>query len=137
MFDFSCPIIKRAIEELLEKNELKEKILDINYELDWFFEKAVIYTIRVTNLLVNKYYIDNSYLITTIFLPYEIKNLDLNENSLFYFDYCNIRRYNCAIYLCSEKALLLIKISKRIPKNKLDEYNNINFLKDLEDIKDL
>ena len=135
MFDFSCPIIKRVIEELLEKNELNEKILDINYELDWFFEKEVIYTIRVTNLLVNKYYIDNSYLITTIFLPYEIKNLDLNENSLFYFDYCNIRRYNCAIYLGSEKALLLIKISKRIPKNKLDEYNNINFLKDLEDMQ--
>ena len=135
MFDFSCPIVKRAIEELLEENELIEKILDNNIEFDWYFEKKVIYAMRFRNLLANKYYIDNSYLIPTIFLPHKIENLDLKENSLFYFEYCNIRRYNCAIYLGSEKILLLAQISTKITKNKLDEYNSTNLRTDLEDVQ--
>ena len=135
MFDFSCPIIKRAIEELLEEKELNEKIVEKNCELGWFFEKKVIYALRVKNILANKYYIDSSYLIPTIFLPHKIENLDLKENSLFYFEYCNVRRYDCAIYLGSEKALLLTQISIKKPKNKLDEYNSTNFQTDLEDMQ--
>ena len=100
MFDFSYPLIKRAIEELLEENEMNKQIIDDNFEfgLDWYFEKRVIYSIRTKNLIPEKYYIDNSYLIPTIFLPYKVEGLDLKENSFFYFEYCNVRRYNSAIY---------------------------------------
>ena len=134
MFDFSCPIIERAIKEILEEYELKEKAVDNNIELGWYFEKRVIYALRVTNLLDNKYYIDNSYLIPTIFLPHKIEDLNQKENSLFYFEFCNVKRYDCAIYLGKEKALLLIQISIRKPKYKLDEYSN-NFQGDLEDLQ--
>ena len=134
MFDFSCPIIERAIKEILEEYELKEKAVDNNIELGWYFEKRVIYALRVTNLLDNKYYIDNSYLIPTIFLPHKIEDLNQKENSFFYFEFCNIKRYDCAIYLGKEKALLLIQISIRKPKYKLDEYSN-NFQGDLEDLQ--
>ena len=134
MFDFSCPIIERAIKEILEEYELKEKAVDNNIELGWYFEKRVIYALRVTNLLDNKYYIDNSYLIPTIFLPHKIEDLNQKENSFFYFEFCNVKRYDCAIYLGKEKALLLIQISIRKPKYKLDEYSN-NFQGDLEDLQ--
>ena len=134
MFDFSCPIIERAIKEILEEYELKEKAVDNNIELGLYFEKRVIYALRVTNLLDNKYYIDNSYLIPTIFLPHKIEDLNQKENSFFYFEFCNVKRYNCAIYLGKEKALLLIQISIRKPKYKLDEYSN-NFQGDLEDLQ--
>ena len=133
MFDFSCPIIERAIKEILEEYELKEKAVDNNIELGWYFEKRVIYALRVTNLLDNKYYIDNSYLIPTIFLPHKIEDLNQKENSFFYFEFCNVKRYDCAIYLGKEKALLLIQISIR-KKYKLDEYSN-NFQGDLEDLQ--
>ena len=134
MFDFSCPIIERAIKEILEEYELKEKAVDNNIELGWYFEKRVIYALRVTNLLDNKYYIDNSYLIPTIFLPHKIEDLNQKENSFFYFEFCNVKRYDCAIYLGKEKALLLIQISIRKPKYKLDEYSN-NLQGDLEDLQ--
>ena len=134
MFDYSCPIIERAIKEILEEYELKEKAVDNNIELGWYFEKRVIYALRVTNLLDNKYYIDNSYLIPTIFLPHKIEDLNQKENSFFYFEFCNVKRYDCAIYLGKEKALLLIQISIRKPKYKLDEYSN-NFQGDLEDLQ--
>ena len=138
MFDFSCPIIKRSIEEILEENELNKKafdfINDIN-QLGWYFEKRVIYAIRITNLIPKIIYIDNSYLIPTIFLPYKVEGLLLKENSLFYFDYCNVRRYDCAVYLGNEKALLLIQISIKKSKNKLDQYNSKNFETDLDDMQ--
>lgn len=135
MFDFSCPLIKRAINELLEENELRKKETDYNCELGWYFEKRVIFKLRVSNLIPNKYYIDNSYLVSTIFLPYKVENLDHKENSLFYFEYCNVKRYDCAIYLGIEKAFILTQISINKPKNKLDEYNPINFQTDLEDLQ--
>ena len=135
MFDFSCPIIKRALEELLEENELNQKGTDYNSELGWYFEKRVIYAMKVTNLIPKNTYIDNSYLIPTIFLPHKVGDLDHKENSLFYFEYCNVRRYDCAIYLGLEKAFLLIQISINKPKNKLDQYNPPNFESDLEDMQ--
>ena len=135
MFDFSCPLIKRAIEDLLEENELNKQIIDNNCELGWYFEKRVIYSIRTKNLIPEKYYIDNSYLIPTIFLPHKVEGLDLKENSLFYFEYCNVRRYDSAIYLGKEKALILIQISIKKPEKKLDEYNLNNFQNDLEDMQ--
>ena len=90
---------------------------------------------RVTNLIPKKYYIDNSYLITTIFLPHKVEDLDHKENSLFYFEYCNIKRYDCAIYLGLEKVFLLIQISINKSKIKLDQYNQQNFETDLEDMQ--
>jgi len=137
MFDFSCPLIKRAIKELLEENELNKQITDDNCEceLDWFFGKKVIYSIRTKNLIPEKYYIDNSYLIPTIFLPHKVEGLDLKENSLFYFEYCNVGRYNSVIYLGIKQVLILFKISIKIPQNKLDEYNENNFQSDLEDMQ--
>ena len=135
MFDFSCPLIKRAIEELLEENELNKQITDNNCELGWYFAKRVIYSIRTKNLIPEKCYIDNSYLIPTIFLPHKVEGLDLKENSLFYFEYCNVRRYDSAIYLGTKQALILIQISIKKPEKKLDEYNLNNFQKDLEDIQ--
>ena len=137
MFDFSCPLIKRAIEELLEENEINKQIINDNCEcgLDWYFEKRVIYSIRTKNIIPEKYYIDNSYLIPTIFLPYKIEGLDHKENSFFYFEYCNVRRYNSAIYLGTKQVLILIKISFKKPGNNLDEYNFNNFQTDLEDIQ--
>lgn len=135
MFDYSCPIIKRVIEELLEENKLNKKFIDYNFEFDWYFEKRVIYAIRFTNLIPNKYYIDNSYLIPTIYLPYKVENLDHKENSLFYFEFNNIKRYNCAIYLGNEKAFILIEISINIQNNKLEQYNSNNFQTDLEEFQ--
>ena len=133
MFDFSCPLIKRAIEE----NEMNKKIIDDNCEcgLGWYFEKRVIYSIRTKNLIPEKYYIDNSYLIPTIFLPHKVEGLDLKENSFFYFEYCNLRRYNSAIYLGAKQSLILFKISIKKPENNLDEYNLNNFQTNLEDIQ--
>ena len=135
MFDFSCPLIKSSIKEILEENELNNKFIEYNYDIDWFFENKVIYTIRVTNIIPKNYYIDNSYLIPSIFIPYKVKDLSIYENSLFYFGYCNIRRYDCALYLGIENALLFIKISRKLPKNKLEQYNSLNFETDLYDMQ--
>ena len=135
MFDYSCPLIKRTIEELLEENELNKLISENFSELDCYFEKRVVYSIRTKNLIPEKYYIDNSYLIPTIFLPHKIEGLDLNENSFFYFEYCNVRRYNSAIYLGTKHVLILFQISIKIPEIILDEYNSNNFQTDFEDIQ--
>jgi len=137
MFNFSCPLIKRAIEELVEENDLNKQFTDDNCEceLDWYFEKKVIYLIRTKNLIPEKYYIDNSYLIPTIFLPHKVEGLDLKENSLFYFEYSNFKRYNSAIYLGEQQSLILIQISIKKIENCLDEYNASNFQIDLEDIQ--
>ena len=135
--DYSCPIIKKVFEEILEEKKLYTKYNASNNndsEKGWYFEKRVIFKIRTTNLLPNKYYIDNSYLIDTIFLPCKVNDLDLSENSFFYFKYSNVKRYDCAIYLGKKKEFLLIQISINKPKNKLDEYSE-NFKSDIDDLQ--
>ena len=134
-FDYYCPLIKLAIEELLEEKELDYYITHNNIDLGWRFEKRVIHTIKSTHILSEKYYVDRSFLIPTIFLPFKVEGLNLSENSFFYFEYCNVQRYNAAIYFGNEKELLLLQISLKKTREQLNEYNEKNFQEDIDDLQ--
>ena len=134
-FNYSLPIVKVAIKELIEEKEFEHYIATNDCAKGWIFEKKVIFKIRISHILSNKYYIDNSYLIPTIFLKHKVENLNPTQNSLFYFEFCNVKRYNAAIYFGDKKTLLLIQISTKMPRNILDEYNETNFQKDINEIQ--
>ena len=135
-FDYSYPIVKVAIKELLEEKEFEHYIATNDcVKRDWIFEQKVIFKIRTSHILSDKYYIDNSYLIPTIYLKHKVENLNPSENSLFYFEFCNVKRYDAAIYFGEKKTLLLIQISTNKPKNTLEEYNETNFENDIDEIQ--
>jgi len=134
--DYTYPLVKRAIYELLNTYELN-KINGLNEaERGWNFERKVIDKIKTTHVF-GDFYIDNYYEIPSIFRKYKIEDeyFDSSENTLFYFTYLNVRRYDCAIYIGDKKKLLLIQISKRKSRKQLEKYKEENFKKDIDDMQ--
>ena len=134
--DFAYPLVKIAISELLYTYKIKDYSGGNLSEYGWYIERRVIDLIKTSHVL-GEYYIDNSYEIPSIYFSYKINNefFDLNDNSLFYFSYFNVRRYDCAIYFGMEKSLLLIQIATNRTKKQLGKYNQYNFQTDLDDIQ--
>ena len=134
--DYAYPLVKTAISELLETYNLKNFKCNNEAERGWIFERKVIDAIKTTHIFDDKY-IDNYIEIPTIFRKYKIedKYFDLSENTLFYFKYFNVRRYDCAIYLSEMKMFLLLQISKLKSECQLKKYNKDNLQKDLDDMQ--
>ena len=134
--DFSYPLVKLAIEELLNTITINDYIYHSQSEKVWHFERKIINEIKTKHIL-NNYYIDNYYQINSIFLKEKIVSefFDINENSFFYFKYCNVKHYDCALYFGKEKSLLLIQIALYRNKEQIKVYNNKNFTKDIKKMK--
>ncbi len=134
--DYAYPLVKTAISELLETYNLKNFKCNNEAERGWIFERKIIDTIKTTHIF-GDIYIDNYFEIPTLFRKYKIedKYFDLSENTLFYFKYFNVLRYNCAIYLSEMKIFLLLQISKLKSETQLKKYNKDNFQKDLDGIQ--
>ena len=130
---YAYPLVKVAISEIINTNKVNKFIGNNQAEREWNMERKVIDFLKTSHVLGDKY-IDNYFEITSIFLKYKIENeyFDCTSNSLFYFKFNNLRRYNCAIYLGLEKALLLIKISIKKTEEQLKKYNKNNFQKDID-----
>ncbi len=134
--DYLYPLVQVAIEEIINTSELNKFNGATNNEKEWYFKRKVIYDIKTTHI-INDIYIDNYYQIKSIFLKDKINdsNFDKNENSLFYFQYCNALRYDCAVYLGNENALLLIQIVLYKNKKQIEIYNDNNFQKDINSMQ--
>ena len=134
--DYAYPLVKIAIDELLNSNKLNKFIPNNESEREWKFERNVIDHIKTTHIF-GKYYIDSYYEIPTIYRKFKIEDelFSNSENILFYFSYVNVRRYDCAIYLCDSKSLILGQISIKKVKKQLDKYNIDNFEKDIDGIQ--
>ena len=134
--DYAYPLVKIAIDELLNSNKLNKYSPNNESEREWKFERNVIDHIKTTHIF-GKYYIDSYYEIPTIYRKFKIEDelFSNSENILFYFSYVNVRRYDCAIYLCDSKSLILGQISIKKVKKQLDKYNIDNFEKDIDGIQ--
>ena len=134
--DYSYPLVKRAIKELIDTNEIDNFNGTNEAERGWNFERRVIDKIKTTHVF-GDYYIDNYIEIPTIYRKYKIEDelFSNSENNLFYFTYFNVRRYDCAIYLYDLKELILIQISIKKQKKQLKKYNKENLIKDANDIQ--
>ena len=132
MIDYSFPLVKTAISELLHSYQVKNYTGNTFAEFDWYIERRVIDLIKTSHCL-GEYYIDNSYEIPSIYFDYKIEDelFEPSENSFFYFSYFNVRRYDCAIYFGEQKSILLIQIATKRTKEQLEKYNKDNFQKDL------
>ena len=136
IINYLFPLIEIAINELLKTFYIKsfEKKI-IGSELGWYFKHCCINKIINENFFMN-YYIDNSIEIKTIFNSEKLNEyFNLKENTLFYFKYNNVKRYDCAIFFGEKNYLLLIKISIHKSKKQLEKYNSNNFKIDIEKIK--
>jgi len=136
MIDYSYPLINVVIQEILYTINLDNYYALNQSEKGWYFERKVIDEIKTTHIL-NDFYIDNYYQIKSIFFKEEINdiNFDVKENSFFYFKYCNVRRYDCALYLGDLKILLLIQIGLYKDKDQIKSYNDNSFKKDIKSIQ--
>jgi len=132
MIDYSFPLVKTAISELLHSYKIKNYSGCNFAEFEWYIERTVIDLIKTSHSF-GEYYIDNSYEIPSIYFDYKIESelYDPSENSFFYFSYFNVRRYDCAIYFGEQKSILLIKIATNRTNEQLEKYNKDNFQKDL------
>jgi hypothetical protein len=117
--DYSYPLVKIAISELLYSNKIKKYTGGNQSDYGWHIERRVIDKIKTSHQF-GDYYIDYSYEIPTIYLKYKIDNelFQLEDNSFFYFSYFNVKRYDCAIYFGKEKSILLIQIATN--RKKID-----------------
>ena len=120
--DYAYPLVKIAIDELLNSNKLNKFIPNNESEREWKFERNVIDHIKTTHIF-GKYYIDSYYEIPTIYRKFKIEDelFSNSENILFYFSYVNLRRYNCAIYVYDSKSLILGQITLKKFKKQLDK----------------
>ena len=136
IINYSFPLVKTAIDELLYSHQINNYSGWNAAEFGWYNERKVIDLIKTSHKFCN-YYVDNSYEIPSIYFKYKINNefFDLTENSLFYFSYFNVRRYDCAIYFGSEKSLLLIQITTNRTKEQLKKYNKTNIDKDIDSMQ--
>ena len=134
--DYAFPLVKQAINELIDTNKIKSLYLKSHFKKEWILKIKVIDKIKNTNIF-GKYYIDNYYEIPTIFRKYKIEDefFSDSENILLYFSYMNEIRYDCAIYLRNSQILILNKISVYISKNQLEKYNKNNFKKDINEMQ--
>ena len=134
--DYAYPLVKKSIKELFDSNEIENFQGKNEAERGWNFIKKVVDKIKISHVF-GKFYIDNYVEIPTIYRKYKIKDelFSETENTLFYFTYMNVRRYDCAIYLYDLKALILNKLSINETKKQLEKYTEENIKKDLKDIQ--
>ena len=134
--NYSYPLVRLAIEEILNTIDLDNFHGWTNSEREWYFERKVIDKIKTSHIL-NNYYIDNYYQIKSLYLKEKINNdnFDLKENSFFYFKFCNVRRYDCALYLGNEKSLILVQIALYKPDKEIKKYNENIFTKDISQMQ--
>ena len=134
--DYAYPLVKISIKELFDTNEIENFNGKNEAERGWNFERKVIDKIKTSHVF-GKYYIDNYVEIPTIYRKYKIEDelFSEKENTLFYFTYMNVRRYDCAIYLYDIKALILNQLSIKKTKKQLEKYTEENIKKDLNDIQ--
>ena len=121
--DYTFPLVKIAVKELIDTNEIAHFNSTYEEEKCWNFERIVIDKIKTTHVF-GDYYIDNYIEIPTIYRKYKIEDelFSNSENILFYFTYFNVRRYDCAIYLYELKELILIQISKNLVQKQIEKY---------------
>lgn len=134
--NYSFPLVKRAIDEILNSQRISSYSGYNPAEFGWYNERKVIDLIKTSHKFCD-YYVDNSYEIPSIYFKYKIDNefFDPKENSLFYFSYFNVRRYDCAIYFGEEKSLLLIQIATNRTKQQLKKYNKTNIDYDIDSMQ--
>ena len=101
--------------------------------MGWYFEQMLFNNINNTNIF-HGFYIDNIIQIKTIFKKEKINKLDKNLNTLFYFSFSNVKRYDGVIYIAETQSVIFIQASIFKTKNKLKEYNNKNLSEDIEKI---
>ena len=134
--DYAYPLVKKAIKELIESNEIKNFEEKEKKKKNWNFIRKVIDKIKTSHVF-GKYYIDNYFEIPILYKGYKIKDefFSNKENNLFYMAYMNRRRFNFAIYLYDIKALILIKICIKTNKKELINYSKENINKNLNEIQ--
>ena len=134
--NYSYPLVKVAIEEIINNAELNYFNGTTRSEKGWHFERKIIDHIKTAHI-ISDIYIDNYYEIKSIFLKEKITepNFDKKDNSLFYFKYCNVRRYDCALYIGNKNELLLIQIALYRNKGQIEAYNENNFHKDINSMQ--
>ena len=134
-FDYLYPLIEKIIEEIIKTLELKKSCLLFfnRAQMDWYYEQMLFNNINNTNIFLGLY-IDNIIQIKTIFKKEKIDKLDKKLNTLFYFSFSNVKRYDGVIYIGETQSVIFIQASIFKTKNKLKEYNNKNLSEDIEKI---
>jgi hypothetical protein len=129
------PLIEKIIGEIIKTLELKKSCLLFfnKAQMGWYFEQMLFNNINNTNIF-HGFYIDNIIQIKTIFKKEKINKLDKNLNTLFYFSFSNVKRYDGVIYIAETQSVIFIQASFFKTKNKLKEYNNKNLSEDIEKI---
>ena len=136
IFDYLFPLIETIIDEIIKSNELKYSYKGLLNESQkgWYFKHLFFDKIRNINIFRN-IYIEKTVLIKTIFKKEKIENFNNETNTLFYFSYSNVKRYDAVIYDAEKKEAFLLKTSIHKTKKKLSEYNDENLEEDIRKIE--
>ena len=134
-FIYLYPLEKIAIEELIYSQRIKN-ILETNSAFKgWKFEAILFDYISTENKFFN-YYIDKTFKIDTIFSEEKLPNdFSVNENCLLHFNFCNVRRYDRIIFIGNEKKFIFVQASIHKSEDKLKQYKEKNFDKDIIEIQ--
>ena len=135
-FDYLFPLINVVADEIVCSNELKKSYSGFLNEAQkgWYFEHLIFDKIKNDNIF-QQIYVENSFLIKSIFKKEKVKNFDKHSNTLFYFTFSNVKRYDGIIYIAENETVILIQVSINKPKKKLDEYNDVNIADDIKKMK--
>lgn len=135
-FDYLFPLLEIIIDEIIQSYNLKHYPIGIlnDSEKGWYFEHLLFDCIKNKNIFIN-IYIEKSVMIKTIFKKEKIKDFDNKINTLFYFSYSNVKRYDAVIYNAEKEEAFLIQASRHKHKKKLSEYTEENLEKDISKIE--
>ena len=135
-FDYLFPLVGIVIDEIIKSKELKKASLGRLNESqrEWYFKHLLFDKIKNSNCLF-KLYIENIIQIKSAFNKEKIKNFDNKANTLFYYSYSNIKRYNAVIYVAEGNYSILINASLYKTKKELEKYNKKNLGEDIAQIE--
>ena len=132
-YDYLFPLIGVIIDEIIKSHELKHSSLE-SKEKEWYFKHLLFDNIKNKNIFRN-IYIEKTIIIKTIFNKEKIKDFNSEINTLFYFTYSNLRKFDAVIFNAEKEEALLIQISIYKPRKKLSEYSVQNLEKDIGKIE--